>query len=69
MKIAFAVPLAFSALLLADLDEQPVCRERCEQAYGAELAACDREPSDRRADECREAAQDRHQECIDRCND
>jgi hypothetical protein len=69
MKLAFAVSLFCSSFVLADLDQQPVCREGCEQAYAAELAACQREPSQRQIDACREAAADRHQECIDGCND
>jgi hypothetical protein len=69
MKIALAAFLAFSLFPLADPDEQPACREGCEEARAAELAACGRESSQRGADACREAAQDRHQECIDRCND
>jgi hypothetical protein len=67
MKIAFAAWLLFSSVVLADPDLQPACRERCEEVYGAELQAC---ANDRfGADECRSAAEDRHQECIDRCND
>ena len=63
-RIVLAVWLASASFLAVDADEQPLCRERCEQAYAEELAACEQQ-----ADECREAAQDRHQECIDRCND
>ena len=69
MKFAVVAFLAFSLFPLADPDQQPACREGCAEAYAAELAACDRESSERRADACREAAQDRRQECIDRCND
>ena len=67
MKIALAISLLFSTFVLVDPDEQPACRERCEEVYGTELAHC----ADLRfgKDECRSAAEDRHQECIDRCND
>jgi hypothetical protein len=68
MRLALACSLAFSALLMADPDAQPVCREHCEDAYSAELAAC-KEQSRQPVDECMDEAQDRHQECIDRCND
>ena len=67
MKIAFATWLLFSSVALVDPDQQPACRERCNEVYAAELNAC---ASGRfGADECRDAAEDRHQECIDRCND
>jgi hypothetical protein len=52
---------------LVDADLQPECRARCEEAYAAERAAC--EGRSFGADECLDAADDRHQECIDRCND
>jgi hypothetical protein len=67
MKIAFAISLLFSSFVLVDPDLQPACRERCEEVYSAELENC----ADLRfgKDECRSEAEDRHQECIDRCND
>ena len=68
-RIALAVWLASASFLAVDADEQPLCRERCQQAYAEELAACGQARDEQQADECREAAQDRHQECIDRCND
>jgi len=68
-KLVVAVALAVSAFPLGDIDSQPACRERCEQAYREESAACEQAPTRRQADACQEAAQDRHQECIDRCND
>ena len=67
MKIAFVISLLFSTFVLVDPDLQPACRERCEEVYGAELEACAGQRFG--ADECRSAAEDRHQECIDRCND
>ena len=66
-KIAVAFWLALSGFPAVDADEQPVCRERCQQVYAQELAAC--EQAQRGADMCRDGAEDRHQECIDRCND
>ena len=36
MKIALAAFLAFSLFPLADPDQQPACREGCEEAYAAE---------------------------------
>jgi hypothetical protein len=68
MKTALAVSFAFSALLWADPELQPACRQSCEEAYEAEVVAC-KQQSRQPADECMDAAQDRHQECIDRCND
>ena len=69
MSAAILVWLAFASFPAADVDRQPECRERCQQAYAQEVAACEQAQNERRADQCREAAQDRHQECIDRCND
>ena len=69
MKMAFAAALAFSLFPLAEPARQPACRDACEGAYEVELAACESEPSEGRADACREAAQERRQECLDRCND
>jgi len=66
-KIALAVLLALSSFPAVDAELQPACRERCQQVYAEELAAC--EQAERGVDMCRDAAQDRHQECIDRCND
>ena len=66
-KIALAVWLATSSFPAVDAELQPACRERCQQEYAAELAAC--EQVQRGADMCRDEARDRHQECIDRCND
>ena len=67
MKIAIAAWLAFASVTLVDADQQPACRERCDEAYSAELRACADQGFG--ADECRGAAEDRHQECIDNCND
>lgn len=67
MKIAFAAWLAFASITLVDADQQPACRERCDEVYAAQLQACDSQQFG--ADECRSAADDRHQECIDDCND
>jgi hypothetical protein len=68
MKLALAISVAFGAVLLAEPDLQPACRQGCDAEYEAELAACEGQ-SRQPVDECQDAAQDRHQECIDRCND
>ena len=66
MKIAMMLWLVFASVPLVDAEEQPECRARCEQVYAAERNACGEGYG---ADECRDGADDRHQECIDRCND
>ncbi len=66
-KIVLAVWPAFSGFPAVDAELQPACRERCQQVYAEELAAC--EQAQRGVDMCRDEARDRHQECIDRCND
>jgi hypothetical protein len=65
-KLAWIVVLGLSSFPAADPELQPECRTRCEQAYAEELAACE---GAERVDVCRDEAQDRYQECIDRCND
>ena len=65
-KIALVLWLATSSFPAVDAELQPACRERCQQEYAAELAACEQA---QRGDMCRDEAQERHQECIDRCND
>ena len=67
MKMAFAAWLVFASFELGDPDQQPACRDRCDEVYAAELNACGSQSFG--ADECRGVAEDRHQECIDRCND
>jgi hypothetical protein len=59
--------LALASFPAVDAELQPACRERCQQIYAEELAAC--EQTERGADVCRDEARDRHQECVDRCND
>ena len=66
MNLALGVWLLFASFPLGDSDQQPACRERCDEVYAAERAACG---SGFGADECRDGAEDRHQECIDGCND
>jgi hypothetical protein len=66
-KLAVAFWLAFSGFPAVDADLQPECRQRCQQIYAQELAACEQAP--RGGDMCRDEAADQHQECIDRCND
>jgi hypothetical protein len=66
-KVALVAWLALSTFPAVDADQQPACRERCQVAYAEELAAC--EQAQRGVDMCRDEARDRHQECIDRCND
>jgi hypothetical protein len=68
MKSALMLPFALSALLFADPDSQPACRQGCEEAYEEELVAC-KQQTRQPVDECQDAAEDRHQDCIDRCND
>ena len=72
MPILHALLLALSTVLLADIDDQPACRQRCDDAWSADLRACEglREPGQppNAADECRDDADQRHQDCIDRCN-
>jgi len=68
-EIVFAIALAASAFPAVDADRQPECRERCEEAYAQALAACDRLPEGMQADQCRDGADERHQECTDRCNE
>ena len=65
-NLVLAIWLAASSTPLVDPVEQPACREQCQAIYARELAACEQTP---RADMCRDEAADRHQECIDRCND
>ena len=68
MKIAFMLSFGLSALLFADPDSQPACRQVCEESYEAEVVAC-KEQAQQPVDACVDAADDRHQDCIDRCND
>ena len=67
MRIVFAAWLVLASFPLGDSDLQPACRDRCDEVYAAELNACSSERFG--ADECRGAAEDRHQDCIDNCND
>ena len=67
MAIAFAAWLFSASFPLVDSDLQPACRARCDEVYGAELDACAEQDGD--DDQCRGAAEDHHQDCIDRCND
>jgi hypothetical protein len=69
MPLLQAFFLALSVVLAADADDQPACRERCDAAWSADRAACEDLPSPNAADECRDDADERHQDCIDRCND
>lgn len=68
MPILHVLLLALSTVLLADMDGQPACRQRCDDAWSADRAACE-DLSENAADECRDDADARHQDCIDRCND
>ena len=68
MKLALTLSFALAALFWADPDQQPACRQACAQRYEADLVAC-REQTRKPTDVCQDEAQDRHQECIDRCND
>ncbi len=61
--------LALSVALPAGAEDQPACRQRCDAARAADLAACGELPSQNEADLCRDDANERHQDCIDRCND
>lgn len=65
-KLAVAFWLALASFPAVDADEQPACRARCQEVYAEELAACEQSA---RPDLCQDEANDRHQECIDRCND
>ena len=65
--IAFAAWLLCASVPLVDVDQQPACRARCDEVYAGEYQAC--ADQGYQVDECRSAADDRHQECIDRCND
>jgi hypothetical protein len=65
-KTALGLWLALASFPAVDSDLQPACRQQCEEIYAQELAACERSE---RADVCQDEANDRHQECIDRCND
>ena len=73
MPILHALLLAMSTVLLADIDDQPACRQRCDDAWSADLTTCEglREPGrpPNAVDECRDDANQRHQDCIDDCND
>lgn len=67
MRLALALPFALAAMFYADPELQPECRRACEAQYQADLAAC-REQTRQPYDECQDAADDRHQDCLDRCN-
>jgi hypothetical protein len=73
MSLASTLLAASFVILVADPALQPRCRDRCDSTYASDLAACDDQESagaERRVvDECRDAAESRHQECIDQCND
>jgi hypothetical protein len=67
MKLTVLLLAAAASAPLVDPDLQPACRERCDEVWAADRSACESQRFG--ADECRGAADDRHQECIDRCND
>jgi hypothetical protein len=72
MPFARAVVLALSTVVLADLDEQPACRAACDQRWAAELESCQRlggQGNPGAVSECQDGANNRHQDCIDDCND
>lgn len=62
-----ALLAASFALVLADPDLQPRCRDRCDATYASDVAACDDEEAagaePRLVDECRDSAESRHQDC------
>ena len=71
MSTTWLLAVAIVLLAFADPDEQPACLARCEGAYEAALQQCEALGSEDsiRAQECRDAAKDRRQDCVDECLD
>ena len=64
--------LALSTFLLVAPEDQGACRIACDETWATELASCDALRSTGgpdAVDECNDGANDRHQDCIDACND
>jgi hypothetical protein len=73
MSLVSTLFVACLALQLADSDLQPRCREVCDSTYASDLAACEDQEAagaePRLVDQCRDSAEERHQDCIDQCNE